>query len=49
MSQTDLFCTNGDGTVNCSWCGTVFDADLAVPDDSDEPICPSCAEEASDD
>ena len=41
-----LFVTNGDGTVNCAWCGKTFDADLAVPDSDDDPICPICAEDA---
>jgi formylmethanofuran dehydrogenase subunit E len=38
-----LFVTNGDGTVDCSWCGTTFNADLATPDADDEPVCPECA------
>jgi hypothetical protein len=46
---TILFCTNGDGTVTCSWCDEVFNADLAVPDGSDDPICPTCALMGEDD
>src|SRR5580698_7687875 len=40
--QVTLFCTNGDGTVDCAWCGETFNADLAQPDSSDDPICPEC-------
>lgn len=42
MSETVLFATNGDGTVNCAWCDEEFDAELARPDGQDEPICPTC-------
>jgi hypothetical protein len=41
-NEVTLFCTNGDGTVDCAWCGDQFDADLAQPDDHDDPVCPSC-------
>jgi hypothetical protein len=42
MADTILFATNGDGTVDCNWCGQTFNADLAQPDANDEPICPAC-------
>ena len=41
-----LFLAKADGTVDCTWCGENFNADLAVPDANDEPICPQCAEMA---
>lgn len=41
-----LFCTNGDGTVNCAWCDEIFNADDAVPDAHDQPICPECYADA---
>ena len=46
--ETVLFVTNGDGTVNCAWCGERFNADLAVPDNDDDPICPGCYSAAQD-
>lgn len=44
--EVTLFCTNGDGTVDCAWCGETFNADLARPDSNDEPMCPACVESA---
>jgi hypothetical protein len=44
--ETILFCTNGDGTVNCAWCDAVFDTDLAEPDENLDPICRKCYESA---
>ena len=41
---TLLFVTNGDGTVDCSWCGKTFNVDDAVPDEGDDPVCQKCAE-----
>jgi len=43
MADTILFATNGDGTVDCSWCGETVDADSVQPDDNDEPVCKDCA------
>jgi hypothetical protein len=42
-----LFVAYDDGTVNCAWCERNFDADLAVPDDADDPICPECAKDGN--
>jgi hypothetical protein len=44
-----LFATNGDGTVDCAWCGERFSADLARPANNDEPICPECVKGAEED
>jgi hypothetical protein len=41
-----VFCTNGDGTVDCAWCGETFNADLAQPDGNLEPTCPDCLQSA---
>jgi len=46
MDEVTLFVTNGDGTVDCAWCGKTFNADDAVSDNEDDPICPQCAKDA---
>ena len=44
--EVTLFLAKADGTVDCTWCGENFNADLAIPDANDEPICPACYEMA---